>query len=555
MNITRAKLKETLRTIVNEESEYQSFFKAALEKAGKSIPSMSDEEKKEFFNKIDAAWDAKGEKNEALVGGQKELDVDGDGDIEADDLADLRAGKKADESVTESTINESPSSEEIRIAMLAVNKQKKYRRVTASAAVNDLMNSLEVIARDIKNGKIKDESVNEANTIGKMAKKYKNKDTFISAFFAHMKNNYGDSFKDFEKDKGYRDNIGKIWDDEHGIKESVNEGNKPKFKVGDMVKYKGAKVSAKVLKVIPTNWENGYLIQFQDNKKKEEAGESSLVKESVTEGKKVFKVNPGIGKAKYSISSHDGVKKHKDGSDFFDIEIFKNKVDLEKGIKNYTSKGFVKESVNESTKDDDYADELQKEVEKVLKGKNIKGWKLYVDSRSGTFEFEKNGIDLLIYATPMWDGNPNLPFNVMDGEGDNVNMIEKLIGNKLPFKPSYDLKKDISNYISVLTKILPKVEQAYGKLKKESVNEAPEGKKRFMFDFYTDSNQRSTEREVNFIAPNLEAAISEAESMCKKLKLGYVEIYYKDLFLGSMKQQNGFKFVEGRGYSKFKSTN
>ena len=285
--MTRAELKETLRNIMNEESEYQVFFKNALEKAGKSITDMSDEEKKEFFNKIDAAWDGKGEKNEELVGNQKKLDVDGDGEIEASDLAALRAGikevelpkamipgpikakltmaidkikdtnlsypqklqvigkiidslgidkkeltkistrikgtlesvnegkkrfntnygvgkskyvvnyhdgvkkhkdgsdffdvqifknqndleafKKAllqkgfvAESVTESTINESPSSEEIRIAMLAVNKQKKYRRVTASAAVNDLMNSLEVIARDIKNGKIKDESVNEA---------------------------------------------------------------------------------------------------------------------------------------------------------------------------------------------------------------------------------------------------------------------------------------------------------------------------------------------------------------------------------------------------------
>ena len=101
MKITRAQLKETLRTIVNEESEYQSFFKSALDKAGKSIPDMSEDEKKAFFNKIDSAWDAKGEKNEALVGGQKELDIDGDGDIGADDLADLRAGKKADESVNE----------------------------------------------------------------------------------------------------------------------------------------------------------------------------------------------------------------------------------------------------------------------------------------------------------------------------------------------------------------------------------------------------------------------------------------------------------------------
>jgi len=76
--------------------------------------------------------------------------------------------------------------------------------------------------------------------------------------------------------------------------------------------------------------------------------------ESVTEGKKVFSVNPGIGKVKYSISSHDGVKKHKDGSDFYDIKTFKNKVDLEKAIKDYTSKGFKMESVNEAKNDDKY---------------------------------------------------------------------------------------------------------------------------------------------------------------------------------------------------------
>jgi hypothetical protein len=74
--------------------------------------------------------------------------------------------------------------------------------------------------------------------------------------------------------------------------------------------------------------------------------------ESVNEGKKAFKVNPGIGKAKYSISSHDGKKKHNDGGDFWDIEIFKNKVDLEKGIKKYTSNGFVKESLNEAASEE-----------------------------------------------------------------------------------------------------------------------------------------------------------------------------------------------------------
>jgi len=101
MKISRSRLKEIVKEVMVEETEYQQFFQKALDKAGKSIPDMSEEEKKAFFDKIDAAWNGKGEKNEELVGGQKKLDVDKDGDIGSDDLADLRAGKKTDESVNE----------------------------------------------------------------------------------------------------------------------------------------------------------------------------------------------------------------------------------------------------------------------------------------------------------------------------------------------------------------------------------------------------------------------------------------------------------------------
>jgi len=211
--ISKNRLKEIVKEVMTEESEYQAFFAKALAKAGKGITDMSDDEKKSFFNKIDSAWNGKGEKKvdemsgtggvagyntpaafskdsnqakktakrlaattgynvvkedvaselpsatipsavkmklaqaidrikdaklnfnqqiqliaqvvdslgidraqlskidarlrskmeqvapktEELTGGQKKLDVDKDGDIEADDLADLRAGKKADE--------------------------------------------------------------------------------------------------------------------------------------------------------------------------------------------------------------------------------------------------------------------------------------------------------------------------------------------------------------------------------------------------------------------------------------------------------------------------
>jgi hypothetical protein len=68
----------------------------------------------------------------------------------------------------------------------------------------------------------------------------------------------------------------------------------------------------------------------------------------VTEGKKAFKINPPIGKAKYSISAHNGVSKHKDGSDFWDILIFKNKADLERRAKYFRGEKYIEESVNES---------------------------------------------------------------------------------------------------------------------------------------------------------------------------------------------------------------
>jgi predicted DNA binding CopG/RHH family protein len=64
MKISKSRLREIVKEVIKEESEYQEFFKKTLEKTGKSIPQMSDEEKKAFFDKIDAAWKGKGEKNE-----------------------------------------------------------------------------------------------------------------------------------------------------------------------------------------------------------------------------------------------------------------------------------------------------------------------------------------------------------------------------------------------------------------------------------------------------------------------------------------------------------
>jgi hypothetical protein len=76
-------------------------------------------------------------------------------------------------------------------------------------------------------------------------------------------------------------------------------------------------------------------------------GKECCSEESVNEGKKRFKVGFNIGKAKYVISHHDGREKHKDGSDFFGISIYKNKKAFEKGQEDLRKKGYIEESVNE----------------------------------------------------------------------------------------------------------------------------------------------------------------------------------------------------------------
>ncbi len=60
-SLKREALKSIVKEVMQEEAEYQKFFQKVMDKAGKSIPSMSDDEKKAFFNKIDAAWKGKKE--------------------------------------------------------------------------------------------------------------------------------------------------------------------------------------------------------------------------------------------------------------------------------------------------------------------------------------------------------------------------------------------------------------------------------------------------------------------------------------------------------------
>ena len=99
------------------------------------------------------------------------------------------------------------------------------------------------------------------------------------------------------------------------------------------------------------------------------------------EGKKRYNTTSNVGKAKYVINFHDGKKTNKDGSDFFDIKIFKNKPDFENAEKELKSKGYVKEEVE---LDEGY----ESEVLDVLSNADIDGYfknnKLYISRRDAS---------------------------------------------------------------------------------------------------------------------------------------------------------------------------
>lgn len=55
---------------------------------------------------------------------------------------------------------------------------------------------------------------------------------------------------------------------------------------------------------------------------------------------KIYYRQDNIGTAKYTVSYHNGKKKHKDGSPFFDIAIFRNKKKLMAFIRELVSDGY-----------------------------------------------------------------------------------------------------------------------------------------------------------------------------------------------------------------------
>lgn len=194
----------------------------------------------------------------------------------------------------------------------------------------------------------------------------------------------------------------------------------------------------------------------------------SNVPESIQEGKKRFNTKYGVGKSKYVVSYHDGVKKHKDGSDFFDIQIFKNQKDLDTFKKALLQKGFIEESVNEAIA----VGKMVKVVDnphweaslgkkgpfkrkvKMIDGDNV----FFTDGSNSSMKYVKEDTQLTNEADLNWNAVQNAIINFL-----KVNT--KILDKKVQAKDTEGVKGGLKSIISGLT-------NAQRSLNLESVNEA-----------------------------------------------------------------------------------
>lgn len=56
---------------------------------------------------------------------------------------------------------------------------------------------------------------------------------------------------------------------------------------------------------------------------------------------KKFKIQFNVGKVKYLVSFHDGIKAHDDGSEFYDIRPFTNKKNMISFVSDLRKQGYI----------------------------------------------------------------------------------------------------------------------------------------------------------------------------------------------------------------------
>jgi hypothetical protein len=164
MKITREQLRTIVGEVLEEEKDYQSFFKAMLKKHGVSSPDefTSDEEKKAFFNKVDSTWKGVSErlhsiKEDELTAKQQKIDLNKNGKVDGDDLSKLRAGAKTEgegEVEEPSSLTKILSKEGETLVKSGAGNMYNISKVNESKE-SDILAKIEKLRLDAEAGKIK----------------------------------------------------------------------------------------------------------------------------------------------------------------------------------------------------------------------------------------------------------------------------------------------------------------------------------------------------------------------------------------------------------------
>ena len=163
MKITKEQLRTIVGEVLQEEKDYQSFFKAMLKKHGVSSPDefKSDEDKKAFFNKVEDTWKGVSErlqtlKEDELTAKQQKIDLNKNGKVDGDDLSKLRAGAKTEgEMQTSTSLTKILSKEGETLVKSGAGNMYNITKVNESKEGDILIAKIEKLRLDAEAGKIK----------------------------------------------------------------------------------------------------------------------------------------------------------------------------------------------------------------------------------------------------------------------------------------------------------------------------------------------------------------------------------------------------------------
>jgi len=239
-----------------------------------------------------------------------------------------------------------------------------------------------------------------------------------------------------------------------GLALAFKRGEVPASEVSDEIKDIADRMSEKEIEDFASTKHKG-LPKMKEQLRKivREIMREKVISE-ISEGKKRFRQQDGIGKAKYTISYHDGKQKHKDGSDFFGIQIFKNKKDLETFRNALLKKGYIEESVNEG---------IEPQIKKIayFTGTRPEAVEDFVSKYALNFTkllkyVEKGGLPQRMEFVAALAGRPNNPkqkkiikqFQESVNE-NNISNLMKIMQNKYD-RQGYSLKQlhdEVINYL------------------------------------------------------------------------------------------------------------